>query len=239
MRILSIFLLLFLSGYGQTNTKLKFAKLSDDLYVYTTYQLFSGNSFPSNSMYLVTDDGVVLFDTPWDKAQFQPLLDSIEKRHGKKVIMCIATHFHDDRTAGLEYYKSKGVKTYTSKLTHTLCVEKNEGVSEFTFEKDTVFNVGGKKFEAYYPGEGHTKDNIVIWIENEKILFGGCLVKSIENHDLGNIADANLNAWAGTVENVLNKYPKISYVVPGHFAGTKGKKSLKHTIKLLEKEGYK
>ena len=91
----------FLSA--QTNSKLKFGQLTDNLYVYTTQQLFSGTPFPSNSLYLVTAEGVVLIDTPWDKTQFQPLLDSIEKRHGKKVIMCLATHFHDDRTAGLEY----------------------------------------------------------------------------------------------------------------------------------------
>src|SRR5690606_13284686 len=87
------------------NTKLKFTKITDDLYVYTNYKLFSGSQFPSNSMYLVTKDGIVLFDTPWDETQFQPLLDSIEKRHGKKVIMCIATHFHADSSAGLVYYR--------------------------------------------------------------------------------------------------------------------------------------
>ena len=97
MRMLFVLLFCILSCYGQEgNTKLKFTKLTDDLYVYTNYKLFSGTQFPSNSMYLVTNEGVVLFDTPWGENQFQPLLDSIEKRHNKKVVMCIATHFHDD-----------------------------------------------------------------------------------------------------------------------------------------------
>lgn len=55
-------------------------------------------------MYLVAKDGVVLFDTPWDTTQFQPLLDSIKLKHDKNVIICIATHAHEDRTGGLEYY---------------------------------------------------------------------------------------------------------------------------------------
>ncbi len=67
--------------------------LTGDFYIYTTFQNYQGTTFPSNSMYLVTSKGVVLFDTPWDSTQFQPLLDSIWARHQKKVIMCFATHF--------------------------------------------------------------------------------------------------------------------------------------------------
>jgi glyoxylase-like metal-dependent hydrolase (beta-lactamase superfamily II) len=228
----AVALLCFLTGFGQEgNVKLKFTRLSNDLYVYTNYKLFSAVQFPSNSMYLVTDEGVVLFDTPWDETQFQPLLDSIEKRHSRKVVMCVATHFHDDSAAGIGYYKNKGVKTYTSKQTFDLMKEDNR--AEFTFEKDTVFNVGGKTFETYYPGKGHSPDNIVIWIKDEKILYGGCFVKSTENDDLGNLSDADVEAWDDSVLKVMKKYPKLLYVIPGHFGWSKGSKALRHTLKLV------
>lgn len=230
--------LLFLLSYSAVfaqNTKLKIQHLEDNLYVYTTYNLFSGNPFPSNSMYMVTDDGVVLIDTPWDESQFQPLLDSIEKRHSKKVIMCISTHNHDDRTAGLTYYKSKGISTYSSKHTYNRCITNGNPIAENTFAKDTVFTVGGYRFEAYYPGEGHTPDNITIWFEKQKVLYGGCLVKSTENDGLGNIADANLNDWGNTMQALVNRYPYAAYVVPGHFMWSRGRKALKHTLKLLKR----
>lgn len=228
-------LLMLFASFAVTgqNTKLKVEHLKGNLYTYTTYNLFSGNPFPSNSMYMVTDDGVVLFDTPWDKNQFQPLLDSIEKKHGKKVIMCIATHYHDDRTAGLDYYKSKGIATYTSKQTYNLCNAKGYSKAENFFVKDTVFTIGKHKIETFYPGEGHTVDNIVIWIPGEKVLYGGCLIKSTEAHDLGNVADANVKEWGSTIQKLIDKYPAPAYVVPGHFKWTSGSKSLKHTQKLL------
>lgn len=186
-------------------------------------------------MYLVTNEGVVLFDTPWDENQFQPLLDSIEKRHNKKVVMCIATHFHDDSSAGLEYYRSKGIKTYTSKMTCDMTKEKNEGSpAQFTFVNDTIFKVGGKSIETFYPGEGHTKDNIVLWVKEEKVLYGGCLIKSTEAVDLGNIADASVDKWAQTMKNLTAKFPEPYCVVPGHFAWSGGNKAIKHTIKLVE-----
>ncbi|HLA54920.1 MAG TPA: MBL fold metallo-hydrolase [Flavobacterium sp.] len=121
MKNLKIFIVLagFLSHTIQAQ-KLEIHQLAGDFYVYTTYHDYDGKPFPSNSMYLVTDDGVILFDTPWDEAQCQPLLDSIEKRHNKKVMLCLVTHFHDDRTAGLDFLKSKGIKTWSTKQTYEL-----------------------------------------------------------------------------------------------------------------------
>ena len=111
MRILILFILtLKLSNVlGQTsNNALKISHLKGDFYIYTTYKDLGGFMFPSNSVYVLTDDGVVLIDTPWDSTQFQPLLDSISKRHNKKVSLVIATHYHDDRTAASPGTKDSG-----------------------------------------------------------------------------------------------------------------------------------
>lgn len=236
MQFLKILIFLFssLSLFGQTgNTKLTISRLTGEYYVYTTYKQWGGTLFPSNSMYLVTNEGIVLFDTPWDTTQFQPLLDSLTIRHQKKAILCIATHSHDDRTAGLQFFKEHGVKTYTSKMTRDLCKEHNEKQAEFCFVSDTLFNIGGHRFETYYPGEGHTRDNIVIWIDNEKILYGGCFIKSTESNGLGNIADANLNSWGPSIENVIRRYPVQNFVIPGHFGWTNND-ALRYTIELLK-----
>ncbi len=221
----------------ELSNALKITHLSGDFYIYTTYQEFSGTLFPSNNMYVVTNKGVILIDTPWDPSQFEPLLDSIYARHNKEVVLCISTHFHADRTAGLEYFRSKGIATYTSRNTYDLCRERNEKLAEFYFTNDTTFVIGNYKFETFYPGEGHTSDNIVIWFEKEKILYGGCLVKSVESQGMGNIADANLKQWRSTIENIIEKFPYIHYVIPGHFGGHSDQ-ALVHTLELLKEIGY-
>src|SRR5690349_3677039 len=115
MRVVSLIASLIFSiatTFGQSNNaKLKISPLTGDFYIYTTYSTYEGNQTPANGMYLVTNDGVVLFDTPWDTTKFQPLLDTIQTRHHKNVLICIATHWHSDRTEGLEYYKQEGIKT--------------------------------------------------------------------------------------------------------------------------------
>jgi glyoxylase-like metal-dependent hydrolase (beta-lactamase superfamily II) len=212
--------------------------LTGDFYVYTTYRLLNGSPYPSNSMYLVTDKGVVMIDTPWDTTQFQPLLDSIEKRHQKKVIMCIATHFHADRTAGLAFLRQKGIKTYSSKLTFDLCKEHNEKQAEYYFINDTTFTFGNYSFQTFYPCEGHTKDNIVVWFDKDKILYGGCLVKSTESNGLGNIEDANIPSWSATIVNVIDKFPEYKFVIPGHL-GWSDNNGLQHTLELLRQYNRK
>ena len=127
-------------------------------------------------MYLVTENGVVLFDTPWYTFPYQLLLDSIEMRHHKMVILCIATHSHEDRSWGLEYYRSKGIKTFTTLQTDEISQKNASPRSDFFLSKDTIFTMGLHQFRTYYPGQGHTRDNIVVWVEKEGILYGGCLI---------------------------------------------------------------
>lgn len=218
--------------FGQHISKLHIEPLTDNFYVYTTYKNLNGFRFPSNSMYVVTENGVVLFDTPWDTTQFQPLLDSIMVKHHQKVVLAISTHYHDDRTAGLEFLKQQGIKTYTFKLTYDLCKTHHEKQAEFYFARDTTFKIGRYTFETFYPGEGHTKDNIVIWCAQFNILYGGCILKSTENNTLGNIADANLEEWTLSLKKLMKKYPNPNFVIPGHFSWT-NKQGIKHTIKVL------
>ena len=229
-------LVLFLSFplFGQANKQpLSISHLTGDFYVYTTSRMLDGTPIPANSMYVVTDGGTVMIDTPWDTTQFQPLLDSIRIRHHSNVVLCVATHFHSDKTAGLDFLKQKGIPTFSSKMTFDLCKERHEKQAASFFTKDTTFVVGNHRFFAFYPGEGHTMDNIVIWCGDEKVLYGGCLVRSSETDDLGNLADANTAAWKGTILNVIHHFPDIRYVIPGHF-GWKDNKGLEHTLQLLD-----
>ena len=226
--------LCILTCTGQSPARLKISHLTGDYYVYTTYNTYKGKSTPANGLYLVTDIGAVVIDSPWDTTQFQPLLDSIEMKHHKKVVLCIATHSHEDRTAGLEFLRQKGAKTYTSKQTYDICTKSGAKRSEYYFTKDTTFNMGNYSFQTFYGGEGHTADNLVIWFGKEKILYGGCLIKSTGAADLGYLKEANLKAWPATLNNIQKKFPNPRFVIPGHQDWTNAK-SIEHTLGLLEK----
>ena len=228
--------------FGQTEkAKLKISHLTGEFYIYTTYSTYEGEQVPANGMYLVTNNGIVLFDTPWDTTQFQPLLDSIKLKHNKNVELCIATHWHSDRTEGLEYYKQKGIKTYTTVLTDEFSKKNNKKRAEFLMTTDTTFNVGQFSFEIYYPGQGHTADNIIVWFDKEKILYGGCLIKGADAENLGYLGDANTTAYENTLKNVQKKCPNPKFIIISH-SDWNNINSLKHSIKLakkLKKKNYR
>jgi metallo-beta-lactamase class B len=220
--------------FGQAeNAKLKIVHLTGDFYIYTTYNTYQESIVPANGMYLVTDNGVVMFDTPWDTTQFQPLLDSIFVKHNKSVVMCLATHWHSDKTAGLEYYRQQGIKTYTTVLTDELSKKNHKKRAEFLMANDTVFNVGQYSFETYYPGQGHTEDNIVIWFKKEKILYGGCLIKGADAENLGFLGDGNASEYASTLKNVQKKYRKPKFIIIAH-SDWNDINSLKHSLMLAK-----
>lgn len=234
-----LFLLVSSAGvYGQTSDALQIARLSGDFYIFTTYQTYKDAKVPANGMYVVTNEGVVLIDLPWDKSQLQPLLNHIKAKHNKDVVMSVSTHFHEDRTNGIEELKSKDIKTYTTKKTDEFSQKKGFERAEFTLEKDTTFTIGQYKFQTFYPGEGHAPDNIVVWFPSEKVLYGGCFIKSTEADDIGNLSDANMNEWSNSIKNVQRKFKNPKFVIPGH-DGWASTKSLKHTLKLIKESKQK
>lgn len=215
--------------------KLKIEKVKDKFYVFSSSKTYTDSPFTAisaNGMYVVTDDGIVLFDTPFDSSQFQPLLDSIQAKHKKNVVLCIATHSHDDRTNGLDYYKGQNIITYTTKMTDEISKSRREKRAAFIMPDNNSFAVGEFAFEVFYPGPGHTPDNIVVWFERDKILYGGCFIKSVEAKNLGNMSDANLGEWENSIRKVIKKFKHPKFIITGH-QFWRSTESLQHTITLI------
>ena len=186
-------------------------------------------------MYVVTAKGILIIDCPWDTTQAIPFLDSIEKRYHSKTIAAIATHFHSDRTGSFDIFHRRGIKTYSSCQTLKLCIDRREPQAQYCFSTDTSFDFGDHKVQTFYPGQGHTSDNIVLWFDDTKILYGGCFIKSCEAGDIGNVADANLNEWPQSIAKVKAHFPHPAFIIPGHQSWT-STKALDHTLTLIRKK---
>ncbi len=215
-----------------TQPRLIISELIPDFYIYQTFMEYKGEPVSANGMYVVTNAGVIMFDATWDPTQLQPLLDSIMTRHNKQVVLSIATHFHEDRAGGFDFLKTKGIKTYTTKLTDSILAANKKQRAEFLIYNDTVFTVGQYSFEIYYPGKGHSPDNIVGWFGKTKLLYGGCLVKSTDAEGLGNLSDADVKAWPQTIKNIQLRFAP-RYIIPGHDSWN-STSALNHTLKLLK-----
>ena len=93
------------------------------------------------------------------------------------------------------------------------------------------WQLGDKTIEVRHFGPGHTSDNVVVWLPQEKLLFGGCLIKA-NGAGKGNLADASPEKWPKTVIKVRSAYPEAEVIVPGH-GRHGGQELLNHTIVLF------
>lgn len=212
-------------------------QLKNNVWVHTSYNEWDGTLVDHNGLIVSTSKGIVLIDTAWDSVDNQDktkeLLKMIKKHFKKKVVLAIVTHAHDDSIGGIQALLDEGIDVRSTKLTAKLAKKYGYPSPNPTLDKQPKLKVGNTIIETYYPGEGHSKDNITVWLPQTKTLFGGCFVKSLESTDLGNIADANVDQWDDSVKKVIRKYPKVKNVIPGH--GQWGnKRLLHHTLKLIQ-----
>lgn len=186
-----------------------------------------------NGMIVVNDNEAVVFDTPTENESSEELISYVMKKLQCRINAVIPTHFHSDCVGGLDKFNEYNIPAYASDKTVELLRIKNQLFSKpiAGFSDSAVFNIGDKKVYARYFGEGHTKDNIVGYFPEDKVLFGGCLIKEIGS-EKGNLEDANTKKWPGTVLKLKQKYPQVKVVIPGH--GQKGgTKLFDYTIKLF------
>ena len=210
--------------------KFKVTKLADNVYQHISYKKVGSYGMVGASGLVVVDgSNAHIIDTPWTVKDTKKLVEWITS---KKLTLksAVVTHFHKDASGGLSFLNSLEIKTYATPLTNKLLKSKKREKSSHEI-KNNEFELLTNKIEVFYPGAGHSQDNIVVWLPKEKILFGGCFVKSINSKGLGYTGHASVEDWPISIQNVINKYPNLDRVVPGH--GEIGDIGLlRHTAKL-------
>lgn len=158
-----------------------------------------------------------MVDTPWTEAQTQELLDMSRERFGVQVRLAVITHAHEDRLGGSAALLAGNVPAFYTERTARLAQKQGYQLLEPRLAPHSaVFRIGGVEMEVYFPGEGHTTDNMTVWFPGERALFAGCLVKSVSSAGIGNVAEANLGEWPNTLDRLLAKYAEAVTVIPGH-----------------------
>ncbi len=190
----------------------------------------------SNALLVSGAAASVLIDTPATDAQTEPVLAWAETTLRRPVHEVIVTHWHVDRAGGLGAARARGIALHGFSKTRTLAREAGRIVPEHEIRPEEYLVLSGISLEIWYPGHGHTEDNIVVWLPEHRVLDGGCFVKAIAAMGLGNVAEIDPVQWAKGIAALRKRYPRASIVVPGHGA-TGGKELLAHTASLFAAGG--
>jgi len=189
---------------------------------------------PSNGLIAVTDHGLLLVDTPWTEVETEALLKWGETRLGRPWLGAIITHDHPDRDGGLGALQRRHIPIAALDLTVAKLQKRGVGGVTVLFTAKAGVVRDPRGFEAFFPGPGHTQDNIVLAFP--PALFGGCLLKATDAPDLGFTGDADLASWPQAVSRVASRYRGLP-IVPGHGPIDRAGASYQHTLDLLASAG--
>lgn len=185
-----------------------------------------------NGMIVTSGKDALIVDTPTNDAVSKELIDWVEETLEKKVISVVTSHFHQDCLGGLGEFHTRNIPSFASFKTIELAQLHNNPMPQNGFGGSLEITVGQLTVLNQYLGEGHTVDNIVVYVPEKKVLFGGCLIKSM-GAEKGYLGDANIKEWPQTVTAAKSKFGSAKIVIPGH--GPPGNLDLLYfTIALFE-----
>ena len=238
--------------YPATSVDMQLIKVSDHVY-YAQGEAGTATDnegFISNAGVIVTDQGVVLFDTLGTPSLGHLLLQKIREITDKPIIKVIISHYHTDHFYGLQVFKDMGAEVIATKggeqylqsdAVKNLFEERKKSlkpwVNQFprliapdtTINGQSDFTVGGVTFQLTPVGKNHAPGDLVMRVLPDNVLFVGDLVFE---QRLPFVVGSDSKKWLETLDNLDISH--INVIVPGHgAASTHPKKTLRATREYL------
>lgn len=182
----------------------------------------------SNSAFVITRDGVLVFDTGASEIIGKALRQTIAKTTDKPVRWVVNSHGHGDHWlgnnafAGAEIISSTHVRSHVTQegaswvgrvttMTGGITGDSKVVAPTRAIDARTVLQFGEVRAELLLSNGGHTAGDVVLWLPEERVLLGGDVVYS---DSAPGTFDANIPGWIAFLKELERLKPKV--VVPGH-----------------------
>jgi metallo-beta-lactamase class B len=187
-----------------------------------------------NSLVYVGRDHVTVVGATWTPQTAELLVAEIRKVTPLPVGEVIDTNHDLDRTGGNAYFRKIGAKIVSIDLTRELLQKDGADavrqtramfpdypdvpvvLPDRTYPGDFTLQNGAVR--GIYLGPSHKPDDIFVWFPQEKVLYGGCVLKP----QLGNMDGADLTEYPRTLQKLKNLRLPIETVVAGHMSAVQG-----------------
>jgi cyclase len=203
-------------------------QIASDLYFFYDYD-------GSNSVFLVTDEGVLVIDTREHPRAGQDLLARIRKVTDKPIKWVINSHFHGDHNYGNAAFQAAGATfvaqeetARTMKLVQPKEMARRQGyfkehnydpkevkliLPNMTFDKEMSIYLGGREIRLMYFGPGQQAGDTFVLFPQDRALFtpGAFTTRSMPNM-----------AFTTSVDNWIQMLDKVAarkdydVILPAH-----------------------
>lgn len=188
--------------------------------------------FIANAGFVITGDGVVVFDTLGSPALGDQLIAEIRKRTDQPIKLVILSHFHADHFYGIDAFKAIGAQVWTniqvkeylhSEAAVQRLAERNALIGpwlgkRFTLpsvdvllDSDVDFTMGDIRFSLRHVGPAHSPEDTALLVRTDSVLYSGDMVYAGRVPFVG---DADTREWLKALDRLLALPAKV--MVPGH-----------------------
>ena len=240
-KILLIVLLIFtcqslIAGtkYAPTSVKMEVKKVSEHVYYVEGLPGIATDNegFISNAGFIVTSNGVVVFDSLGTPSLAHKLVKKIKTVTDQPIKKVVVSHFHADHIYGLQVFEELGAeiiapygaqKYIRSDVAKQRLEERqfslepwvNENtrlvLPDTTVSKSTEFTLGGLTFTINFMGKAHSDGDLTMLVEPDKVLFSGDI---IFQGRIPFVGSADSKKWLETLTRLETE--GLTALVPGH-----------------------
>jgi len=205
-KLLLIFILVVISPtlyaetkYAPTSVDMEIKKVSEHVYYVEGIPGIATDNegFISNAGFIITADGVVVFDSLGTPSLANKLVQKIKTITRQPIKKVVVSHFHADHIYGLQVFEELGAeiiapygaqKYIRSDVAKERLEERqfslepwvNENtrlvLPDTTIEKSTEFTLGGLTFTINFMGKAHSDGDLTMLVEPDKVLFSGDII---------------------------------------------------------------
>lgn len=190
--------------------------------------------FMSNAGFVVTRDGVVVFDALASPPLAEKLLAEIRRVTRQPVRRVVVSHYHADHFYGLQAFKAEGAEIWAHRAAQGATrsadavlrlAQRKEALAPWVndatrlleadrfLDGDTDFELGGVHFALRHVGPAHSAEDLAMLVKEDGVLYAGDLVFRGRVPFVG---DADSRAWIAALDTLTALAPRV--LVPGHGA---------------------
>ena len=192
----------------------------------------ANQGFMSNAGFVVTNAGVVVFDTLGTPALAEKFIAAIKSVTSQPIKLVIISHYHADHFYGIQAFKAIGAEVWAHKSGQEQLAsddallrleQRRESLFPWVDENtkllpadkwldgDYKFKMGDLHFELKYIGPAHSPEDMAMLVKEDKALFSGDLIFKGRVPFVG---EADSRLWLNALNTLIATQPK--YLIPGH-----------------------
>lgn len=213
----------------------------------------------SNAGFVVTPDGVVVFDALGTPSLGWALLGRIREVTDKPIRYVVVSHYHADHIYGLQAFKDHTDATIVAQERSAEYKQNDEEIADeradtrlnqrrnalspwvdehtrivpadVTFDDRMAIRLGGRTFSLIYAGPAHSSSDIMMMVQPDGVLFAGDIVQN-GRIPVMNSDDVNTGRWLQALDEVERLEP--TFIVPGHgLPSTKANEAIVFTSRYI------